>query len=154
MIGFGRAASIAASSSSDVPAGCRGRSNGAIIEHPRYGKSLHWLDGASDAELTYAYRNAHCVLQSSITEGFGLPIVEASLEGTPVIATENDIFRELGGDEIAYFRSCDSADLAQKIEAAIAERPRAARLRPLKWDQSLALMVTRISEALDHRAAA
>lgn len=125
-----------------------------IVEHPRYGQDLYWIADASDAELTFAYRNAHCLVQASITEGFGLPIVEATLEGTPVIATDNEIFRELAGDEITYFRSCDSADLAVKIAAAISERPPAGRLHPLRWDESLAQMVARLADVLEMRQAA
>ena len=125
-----------------------------IRKHPCYGQRLHWLDDASDAELTFAYRNAYCLLQASITEGFGLPIVEANLEGTPVIATANDIFRELGGDAITYFRTCDGVDLAETIAAAIIARPPVGRLNSLQWDQSLAQMVARISDVLEQRQAA
>ncbi len=112
-----------------------------IATHAEYNKRLHWFTDTSDAELAFAYRNSYCVIQGSITEGFGLPIIEASLAGAPVIASDIDVFREIASDKLIYFSSCDSKDLAKTLDASLLERPKVARVNYLSWNESLACMI-------------
>lgn len=51
----------------------------------------------SDAELGVYLRHAQALLMPSFAEGFGLPVVEALAIGTPVIASDLDVFREVAG---------------------------------------------------------
>lgn len=74
-----------------------------IIKHPRYGKSLLWFRKLGDDGLEYAYRHAGALIMSSHAEGFGLPIVEALQRELPVMASDIPVFREIGGDFVAYF---------------------------------------------------
>ncbi|HYP12307.1 MAG TPA: glycosyltransferase, partial [Bryobacteraceae bacterium] len=53
-------------------------------------------------ELTAVYRRAALVLQPSDREGFGLPVIEAMACGTPVLATDLPVFREVAGDFASY----------------------------------------------------
>jgi alpha-1,2-rhamnosyltransferase len=93
-----------------------------IVEHPQYGRRLFWLDDATDADLEHLYEGARALVFSSFAEGFGLPIIEAMRHKLPVIASDAPIFREIGGDAIAYFDLLDSDSLAQRIEDALASR--------------------------------
>lgn len=52
--------------------------------------------------LAAVYRRADVVLLTSDREGFGLPMAEALACGTPVIASDIPVFREVGGDEADY----------------------------------------------------
>ncbi|MDQ6866923.1 MAG: glycosyltransferase family 4 protein [Pseudomonadota bacterium] len=112
-----------------------------ILTHAEYNNRMHWFTDANDGELAFAYRNSYCVIQGSISEGFGLPIIEASLAGAPIIAADIDVFHEIAADEPVYFRSCDSKDLAKKLEASLLERPKVARVHYLSWNESLARMI-------------
>ncbi len=112
-----------------------------ILTHPEYGLRLHWFADASDAEVLFAYKNAHCVIQSSITEGFGLPLIEASAAGAPVIAADIEVFREIAADDVIYYTPFDSEDLAKKIETSLFEQPKAASIKYLGWDDSLRQMI-------------
>ncbi len=51
--------------------------------------------GISRHELARVYAHASVVLVPSIAEGFGLPVIEALACGTPVIANDIPVFREI-----------------------------------------------------------
>jgi glycosyltransferase involved in cell wall biosynthesis len=59
--------------------------------------------------LAAIYRRASLILMTSEREGFGLPVVEAMACGTPVIASDLDVLREVGGEAAVY---CPVADVA------------------------------------------
>jgi glycosyltransferase involved in cell wall biosynthesis len=66
--------------------------------------------------LAAVYRRATIVLQPSEREGFGLPVIEALACGTPVIASDLPVLREVGGDAaVAY---CPVGDIASWTETA------------------------------------
>lgn len=52
--------------------------------------------------LAAVYRRAAVALQPSEREGFGLPVVEALACGTPVVATDLPVLREVGGAAAQY----------------------------------------------------
>ncbi len=66
--------------------------------------------------LAAVYRRAAVVLQPSDREGFGLPVVEAMACGTPVVASDLPVLREVGGLAIAY---CPVADIDAWTESVI-----------------------------------
>lgn len=68
-----------------------------IIEHA----------SCSDAELATWLQHAQALLFPSFAEGFGLPLVEALSCGTPVIASNLQVFTEIVGDLPDY---CDPLD--------------------------------------------
>jgi glycosyltransferase involved in cell wall biosynthesis len=54
------------------------------------------------ATLGAVYRRATLALLPSEREGFGLPLVEALGCGTPVVASDIPVLREVGGDAVHY----------------------------------------------------
>lgn len=60
---------------------------------------LPFLDRST---LAAVYRQSAVLLLPSEREGFGLPVLEALACGTPVIASDIDAIREVGGDAIVY----------------------------------------------------
>lgn len=74
-----------------------------IQQHEQFGKRLFWFDNASDDDITYLYENALVVAFPSFNEGFGLPIIESIERGTPVVATDIPVLREVGGTYCEYF---------------------------------------------------
>jgi glycosyltransferase involved in cell wall biosynthesis len=87
-----------------------------LRRHPEFGRRLFWFDDVSDAELAALYEKASAVLCPSYAEGFGLPIVEAAHRGRPAICSDIPVFREVGGEGAAYFRTGDPRALAQCVE--------------------------------------
>lgn len=64
--------------------------------HPLAGTHLHWFDAADDHLLDALYHGAAVALVPSLTEGFGLPVLEALARDTPVIASTGGALPEVG----------------------------------------------------------
>ena len=80
---------------------------GHVIELPR----------CSDTALGQYLRGARALLFPSFAEGYGMPLVEALGEGTPVIASDLAVFRELAGDIPDYLDPDDLPAWRTAIEA-------------------------------------
>lgn len=59
--------------------------------------------------LAAVYRRALVVVQPSEREGFGLPVLEAMACGTPVVASDLAVLREVGDGAVTY---CPVADIS------------------------------------------
>lgn len=72
--------------------------------------------------LAAVYRRATLVLQPSEREGFGLPVAEALACGTPVVASDLAVLREVGGDAAVYCPVGDLATWSSQLEMLLTER--------------------------------
>lgn len=88
---------------------------GLIQRHPELNKRLFMFNQLNDAGLEYAYAHASALVFPSHAEGFGLPLVEAMQRGVPVMASDLPVFREIGGEYIAYFDLSSDESLATLI---------------------------------------
>jgi len=87
---------------------------GHVIELPR----------CDDGHLRAYLANARALLFPSFVEGYGLPLVEALGHGTPVIASDLAVFRELAGDIPDFLSPVDGLGWMRMIEAyALADSP-------------------------------
>jgi glycosyltransferase involved in cell wall biosynthesis len=68
---------------------------------------VHELSDCADAELARYLRHARALLFPSFAEGYGLPLMEAFALGTPVIASDLPVFREIARDVPEYVNSLD-----------------------------------------------
>jgi glycosyltransferase involved in cell wall biosynthesis len=59
---------------------------------------VKFLGAVDEAQLAALYRGALALCFPSVSEGFGLPVVEAMAAGVPVIASDIDVVREVAGD--------------------------------------------------------
>lgn len=69
----------------------------------------------SDEELTSIYRDALALVMPSLYEGFGLPILEAMVNGLPVITSNNSSMAEIVGDAALLVDPLDINSIASAI---------------------------------------
>ncbi|WP_442756909.1 glycosyltransferase family 4 protein [Methylocystis sp. JAN1] len=71
--------------------------------------------GLSTPGLRQLMAGARALLMPSFGEGFGLPVAEALVAGAPVIASDLDVFREVGGAAPDYLHPLDGLGWLQAI---------------------------------------
>ncbi|MEI4263450.1 glycosyltransferase family 4 protein [Roseovarius sp. D0-M9] len=103
---------------------------------------IHFALNPNQAELCKLYENALALVIPSRMEGWGLPLGEALWMGTPALASNAPVLKEVGGDLAEYFDPDDPTALADKIDklqsdpegySALKTRLAAARPRLRPW---------------------
>lgn len=82
-------------------------------------KDIIFTGFVEDEYLPYIYHNSKVFVFPSVYEGFGIPPIEAMYMETKVICSDIDVLKEVCGDEIIYFKSCDLCDLKNKLGLAL-----------------------------------
>lgn len=88
-----------------------------VRRHPELNQRLFMFNDLSDTSLEHAYANARALVFPSLVEGFGLPLVEAMQRGLPAMGSDIAVFREIGGEFMAYFDLQAPQSLAELIIA-------------------------------------
>ncbi|MCI9321755.1 MAG: glycosyltransferase family 4 protein [Lachnospiraceae bacterium] len=83
--------------------------------HPDYNKRIFHFAGLGDQAVTYLYQHARFLAFCSYTEGFGLPLIEGLMRGTPVVAADIPVSREVAGDYCIWFPQDDEQKLCDIV---------------------------------------
>ncbi|MFC1618053.1 glycosyltransferase family 4 protein [Patescibacteria group bacterium] len=76
----------------------------------------------SDEDLPLFYRTATAYVFPSLSEGFGLPLLEAQMAGLPIASSSAPPLPEIGGQGALYFDPHNSDDMAAKINQVLASQ--------------------------------
>ena len=76
----------------------------------------------SDSELVWAYRQARGLIMASLSEGFGLPGLEAWQFDLPVLASQTTCLPEVYGSAAGYFDPEDVSSMATTIDRLLSDR--------------------------------
>lgn len=90
----------------------------------RYFKDIIFTGFVPDEELKWLYQNAKAYVFPSLSEGFGLPGLEAMVHGCPVVSSDATCLPEVYGDAAVYFDPENITDMAEKINQVLAMTPR------------------------------
>jgi glycosyltransferase involved in cell wall biosynthesis len=117
------------------------------------GSHVRWLGRPDDAELAALLRGALCLAYPSLWEGFGIPVLEAMLCGTPVVTSAASAMEEVAAGAAVFVDPYDVAAIADGIDRALAdrERMRAAGLERAKafgWTATADAVVSAYGKAL------
>lgn len=76
---------------------------------------VRFLHTVEDSLLSQYYTNARCLVAPSLMEGFGLPLLEAMHLSCPVLSSNIESFKEIGGTAVTYFDPNSVDDMEKTI---------------------------------------
>lgn len=119
-----------------------------IRRHKLLDKQLFFVERPSDAAVDLLYQNAFAVAFPTFNEGFGLPLIEAFLRGTPAVASDIEVLHEVAGDYADYFDPHDPADFAACVRSLMQDKAKYAQRKaalqsyhPRTWGDSAQMML-------------
>lgn len=86
-----------------------------VLDEASKNKNVIVTGYVSDAERDSLLQHALVYVQPSITEGFGLPILEAMRAGVPVLSSNGGALKEVVGNAGLLFDPYDLSDLSDKL---------------------------------------
>ena len=95
----------------------------------------------SDAQKAWAYANCRAFVFPSLTEGFGLPPIEAMYFGRPTFLARRTCLPEIGQQAASYFDAFDPASMRATIETSLSgfdespSRALVARASHFRWER-------------------
>lgn len=114
----------------------------------RSGRPLLMLHDVDDYTLDLLYKKSAAVIFPSFIEGFGLPLVEALVRGKQVLASNIEVFEEIGGANVSYFKAGSAESLAQSVSefiSTLSENDHSAETRiingAISWDESAHILI-------------
>lgn len=90
------------------------------------------LSNLSDPDLVKVYQQAQLLVTPSLMEGYGLVGLEALMVGTPVIASNIPVYREVYGNKVNYFDPNSKDDLIRVLKSSLS----AGRVPKLKFERT------------------
>jgi glycosyltransferase involved in cell wall biosynthesis len=103
---------------------------------------VRFLGFIADHELRALMTAADVLAYPSLEEGFGLPILEAMAQGTPVVTSRGTATEEVAGGAAVLVDPFDVASIAAGLERALADRGHwsvrgVARAAACSWDATV-----------------
>ncbi|MFA5004384.1 MAG: glycosyltransferase family 1 protein [Candidatus Saccharimonadales bacterium] len=84
-------------------------------------KDVVFTGFVSEGQLRWLYEHCAAYIFPSLSEGFGLPGLEAMLHGAPVVSSNATCLPEIYGDAAHYFDPLDVNDIATKIDEVLSD---------------------------------
>lgn len=81
------------------------------------GGEVVFHNGVSEGKYHELLSSAVALVTASLDEGFGIPLVEAMARGIPVVVSDIQIFREIGGQAATYFKADSSTSFSEAVRS-------------------------------------
>lgn len=81
-----------------------------------------FTDFISDGQLRWLFENCAAYVFPSLSEGFGLPALEAMMLGAPVVSSDATCLPEVYGDAAHYFDPLDTQNMADAINEVLTDK--------------------------------
>ena len=118
-----------------VSGGWHNRAETRLLTKFRENSHIRRLDYVSFTTLGVLIRGAQAVVFPSLYEGFGLPVLEAMVLGTPVVASRESSVPEVAGEAALLVDPYDTDQIARAITTIVSDadlRTELARRGPLQ----------------------
>lgn len=107
------------------------------------GANVVFHSGVSDEEYESLLKESFALVSASRDEGFGIPLVEAMQQGTPVVVSDLEIFHEVAGTAGKYFSPDQPEEFASRMAEledaklwAEASKQGLNQAKQFNWDSS------------------
>jgi glycosyltransferase involved in cell wall biosynthesis len=115
------------------------------------GGTVQWLGHVDDLLLPALYCGASAFVYPSLWEGFGLPVLEAMAQGTPVVTSAGVSTEEVVGGAAVLVDPTDEASILDGIDRALRDAASLrvlglARAAEMTWQRAAALTATAYDE--------
>jgi glycosyltransferase involved in cell wall biosynthesis len=115
---------------------------------------LHVIEHASDDERDAYIAGASILVQASLYEGFGMPLLEAMRASVPVVCSDRGSLPEIAGDAAIVLPLEDQRAWSSAIETIIHSTERRhdliarglRRVREFSWAKTASLMLAKLQE--------
>jgi glycosyltransferase involved in cell wall biosynthesis len=94
---------------------------GQLVTERRLAHSIVFTDHVSEGELRWLYENTAAYVFPSLSEGFGLPPLEAMTHGAPVVSSNATCLPEINGDAALYFDPLSVKDMTLQIDKVLSD---------------------------------
>jgi glycosyltransferase involved in cell wall biosynthesis len=85
-------------------------------------KNVRFLGAVPQENLPAFFKNAALFVYPSHYEGFGMPVLEAMSQGTPVITAKNSSLPEVGLDSMLYCHADDVGEISQVMKKVLTNK--------------------------------
>jgi glycosyltransferase involved in cell wall biosynthesis len=85
-------------------------------------KNVVFTDFVTEGRLRWLYENCSAYVFPSLSEGFGLPGLEAMMHGAPVVSSDATCLPEIYGDAAHYFDPLDTQAMAYAINEVLTDK--------------------------------
>ena len=96
---------------------------------------LHLPGTVNNEQKNWLYQNCKAFVFPSLTEGFGLPVVEAMSVGKPVFLSDLTSLPEIGGKEAYYWPSFDSEKMNEVFTEGLKSFDQERSIRSIAWSK-------------------
>ncbi|MCX2833511.1 glycosyltransferase family 1 protein [Microbulbifer thermotolerans] len=130
-----------------------------VISHLGLKEWVQILGYVADDQLPQLYGGARALLIPSLYEGFGLPIVEAYSQGTPVMTSNRGAMAEVAGEAALLVDPENEVSMAQALSVLTQDEEKVKclqsralkRARYFSWDSAAAKTLSVLESCLSHQ---
>jgi glycosyltransferase involved in cell wall biosynthesis len=120
-----------------------------------FSENISFVGSVSDNDLAWLYDNAELILCPAITEGLGLPVLEAVHHSKPAVCSAIEAFQEISNSAFYFCDPLDVTSIEQALVSAIIKRDWASKLpeygriaEELTWQNSARIFGTNLGAGM------
>lgn len=125
-----------------------------------YREQIHLAGFVTEEEKAWLLKNAFAFIYPSLYEGFGLPVLEAMLEGCPVITYDNSSIPEVAGDSAILLKHPGHTYIYKAVKSLHNDKNLRDKLansgkyqaKKFSWDECAKSTISEILSSSEHRS--